>query len=169
MVRPTLMSRRDYSGDLVEKPHCSPVKIVLIESQVMFREGLAELLRSEPDFRVVGEVCSWPEALGCKALSEADIVLLGVNDRTDRAGEFSNLLARCGFPGRVLLIDGGLSDADAESLLREGVAGIISRSQPISALCQAVRAVVRENLLHARTPCLQTSTPAAKVLPISLH
>jgi DNA-binding NarL/FixJ family response regulator len=55
-----------------------PVAVVLVDDHVLFREGVREILRSDPHVRVVGEAGGTAEALRTIAETQPDVVLLDV-------------------------------------------------------------------------------------------
>ena len=64
-----------------------PVRLLLVDDHVLFRQSVARLLASEPDFEVVAECIAIDEALDILERAAVDIVLLDFdlgNDRGDR-------------------------------------------------------------------------------------
>lgn len=53
-----------------------PIRILLVDDQALFREGLRILLTSQPDFEVVAEAANGEEALRQAAVFRPDIVLM---------------------------------------------------------------------------------------------
>ncbi len=56
----------------------APIRIVLADDHRMFREGLAGLLRNEPDFDLVAEAGNGREALGLTEEHKPDVLILDV-------------------------------------------------------------------------------------------
>ncbi|HUM38029.1 MAG TPA: response regulator transcription factor, partial [Anaerolineae bacterium] len=52
------------------------IRIVLVDDQAMFREGLRTLLATQPDFEVVGEAANGGEALRLCATCQPEVVLM---------------------------------------------------------------------------------------------
>jgi DNA-binding NarL/FixJ family response regulator len=52
------------------------VKILIVDDQALFREGLKTLLAVQPDFQVVGEASNGEEALRMAALTKPGVVLM---------------------------------------------------------------------------------------------
>ena len=65
------------------------MRVLLVDDHVLFREGLASLLSSQPDLKVVGEAGDGLEAMQLikQALPETKIVMLTVHDEDDRLFE----------------------------------------------------------------------------------
>ncbi|GAP20334.1 response regulator [Leptolinea tardivitalis] len=53
-----------------------PIRILLVDDQALFREGLRILLSSQPDFEVVAEAANGEEALRQAAVYHPDVVLM---------------------------------------------------------------------------------------------
>lgn len=53
-----------------------PIRILLVDDQALFREGLRILLTSQPDFEVVAEAANGEEALRQAAVFRPDVVLM---------------------------------------------------------------------------------------------
>jgi len=52
------------------------IKILLVDDQSLFREGLRTLLEVQPDFQVIGEASNGEEALRLAATEQPDVVLM---------------------------------------------------------------------------------------------
>jgi two-component system nitrate/nitrite response regulator NarL len=56
-----------------------PIRLIIADDHALFRHGLIELLREQPDFEIVGEAQSGPEVIQLLAGQEADLVLMDVH------------------------------------------------------------------------------------------
>ena len=56
----------------------NPVEVLLIDENVLFREGLERLLSGEPDFKVLGQAGQLPEAVELATTLRPDLVLLDI-------------------------------------------------------------------------------------------
>jgi len=54
------------------------MKVLLVDDHALFREGLASLLSSQPDIRVVGEAGDGLEALAMAQELQPDLILMDV-------------------------------------------------------------------------------------------
>ena len=52
------------------------IRLLLVDDHPLFREGLARLLASEPDFEMVAQCSTSTEALEVLSRSDVDVVLL---------------------------------------------------------------------------------------------
>jgi len=69
------------------------IRLLLVDDHPLFREGLARLLASEPEFEMVAQCSTSSEALQLLSCSEVDVVLLDF-DLGDTHGNYFISLAR---------------------------------------------------------------------------
>jgi len=62
-----------------------PIRVLLVDDHVLFRQGLASLLSAQPDMEVVGEAADGLEALVKAQKLRPDLILMDVTMR-GRAG-----------------------------------------------------------------------------------
>lgn len=116
------------------------IKLLLVDDDSMFREGLARMLANEEDLQVVGEVACAAEGLPFLN-SGTDVVLLDANLGPDGALEFMERMQAAAFQGRILIVTAGISSREAIQLVEAGVAGIVHKNHPTQVLCRAIRNV----------------------------
>jgi len=117
------------------------IRLLLIDDHTLFREGVVRLLHSEPDFEVVGNVGTIDEALQALRSYEIDIVLLDWDLGEENGKQFMDRAHAAGFQGKVLLVTGGVSYAQAAELLKAGVAGVFMKHNSPVLLVQGLREV----------------------------
>jgi two-component system nitrate/nitrite response regulator NarL len=118
------------------------VRILLVDDHGLFREGLARLLGTEPDFELLVPCASVDEALRVLDTATADFVLLDYDLGQERGTRFVVQAREHGFTGKILVVTAGLSDPEAVELLRQGVSGIFLKHSPPSLLSKAIRKVM---------------------------
>jgi DNA-binding NarL/FixJ family response regulator len=118
-----------------------PVRLLLLDDHVLFREGLSRLLASEPDFEVVGQHSTCAEALDTLGNTVVDVVLLDWALGKEHGITFIAAARRAGFRGRILVVTAGLSGADSLKALHQGVSGIFLKHNPPPLLTKAIRLV----------------------------
>ena len=119
----------------------TPLRLALVDDHALFREGLAALLASQPDFEVAGQFDSAGPCLELLTRQPVDAVLLDVDLGRERALAFIEAARRTGFAGRILIVTAGISDVEAVQLVRAGAHGIFHKQHPSEQLCQAIRQV----------------------------
>lgn len=118
------------------------LRILLIDDHALFREGLARLLATEPDFEMLVPCATVDEALRVLDTTKVDLVLLDYDLGRERGSRFFVHALERGFQGRILIVTAGLTDAEATDLLRMGAAGIFFKHSSPQLLAKAIRKVM---------------------------
>jgi len=126
----------------MSQPPARKIRLLLVDDHALFREGLARLLSSEPDFELAVPCSSAEEALRVLGSTQIDVILLDYDLGNETAGRFLSLATQRGFQGRVLVVTAGLGDSEVMGLLRLGVTGIFLKHNPPSLLAKAIRKVM---------------------------
>ena len=118
-----------------------PTRIVVVDDHRVFSDAVADRLRQEPDFDVVGTAYDAAGALALLEEAEVDVVAvdlaLGADDGLDLARA---VLARWPDVG-VVLVTGVAADDRCLEALRSGVRGWVSKLDPASTMVEAIRGV----------------------------
>ncbi len=120
----------------------SKIRLLLVDDHALFREGLARLLASEPDFELAVPCSTGEEALRVLETSEIDLILLDYDLGAETGSRFLQLASRRGYQGRALVVTAGLGDNEVAEMLRLGVTGIFLKHNPPSLLAKAIRKVM---------------------------
>jgi DNA-binding NarL/FixJ family response regulator len=118
------------------------VRILIVDDQTLFREGLASVLNADPHFDVVGHCASVQAALHILSEAELDVVLLDSALGQQSLFDFFNQAERVGFRGRVLIVTAGLSKREGLELIRLGACGIVKKHSSAMALPDSILQVV---------------------------
>jgi PAS domain S-box-containing protein len=121
-------------------------RIVLADDHILMRQGLAGLLRLEPDFEVAGEASDGEAAVGLVRELRPDVVLMDVSMPGMDGIEATRIIHEEQPKVRVI----GLSMFDANekaSAMREaGAVYYLAKSGPSEALIEAIRACVQAQM-----------------------
>jgi two-component system, NarL family, nitrate/nitrite response regulator NarL len=118
--------------------------LLLVDDHALFREGLARVLESHPDFEVRGKASSATEALELLSTTEGvDIVILDVDLGQERALDFVERCRPIGYTGKILIVTAGVSEREALQYVQHGVSGILHKQHSPETLCAAIRRVAR--------------------------
>lgn len=116
-------------------------RLALLDDHELFREGLGHLLASEPDFEVVGQCSTCPQALELLGCKPVDLILLELKIGTEGSDEFIGAARRAGYQGRFLLVTAGIDPARSAAALKLGASGIFLKCTSSTRLVQAIRLV----------------------------
>jgi DNA-binding NarL/FixJ family response regulator len=121
----------------------SKIKILLVDDQTMFRDGMRVLLKSQADFDVVGEAANGEEAISQAARLQPDVVLMDLRMPVmDGAAATRHLhinQPNC----RVIALTTFDEDSVAFDALRSGAIGYLLKDASTEKLYEAIRAAAR--------------------------
>jgi two-component system nitrate/nitrite response regulator NarL len=119
----------------------TPIRILLVDDHTLFRESVARLLASDPDFAVVGDCAGSAECLRLLTRTPVDVLLLDYDLGQENGADLLRQLRANGFSGKILVVTAGVTPREASQLIRGGVAGIFLNHEPPASLCQSIRDV----------------------------
>lgn len=124
-------------------PGSPPVRVLVVDDQTLFREGVVELLKAESGVSVVGQAEDGVEAIGKVAALLPDIVLMDVRmPRLDGISATASIVAR--HPSvRVLMLASAETDDSVTEAMRAGASGYL------------LKAAGRESLIESITRCAE--------------
>src|ERR1700685_4193603 len=118
-----------------------PIRLLLLDDHVLFREGLSRLLVSEPDFEMVAQCGTPAKALKILARSPADIVLLDYDLEDDTGTRFISAASAAGYRGKILMVTAGMNESQCSLAWKLGISGISLKHSSPASLLQAIRTV----------------------------
>jgi DNA-binding NarL/FixJ family response regulator len=121
----------------------TPVRVLLVDDQSLFREALATLLSVRDEVEVVGEAANGVEAVECAARLRPDVVLMDL-----RMPELDGIAAtrrlRAQQPEiRVIALTTFDTDEEVFAALRAGAVGYLLKDVSSARLVEAVLAAAR--------------------------
>src|SRR5271154_3366203 len=122
-------------------PTMPPIRLLLLDDHILFREGLNRLLISEPDFETVGQCGTPAEALKILERVAVDIVLLDFDLEDDTGTRFIRAARAAGYRGKVLMVTAGMSGLDTALAWKLGISGIFLKHNSPATLLDAIRVV----------------------------
>ena len=119
------------------------IRILLVDDQALFREGLSTLLSVQPDLEVVGEAGNGEEALRVAASLHPDVVLMDLQMPVLDGVAATRRLRAAQPECRVIVLT---TFDDGEYVfegLRAGAVGYLLKDAPSEKLVEAIRAAAR--------------------------
>jgi two-component system, NarL family, nitrate/nitrite response regulator NarL len=120
------------------------VQVLLITNTCFYREGLAAALDRVPSLRVVGQSCSWREALPVLRDERPQVVLVEIEAKEARVAVRAVTSSAPAVKVIALSID--QAEPDVLSLAEAGIAGYITRETSLVGVVQVIEAAVRGEL-----------------------
>lgn len=120
-----------------------PIRVLLVDDQLLFREGLATLLSVRPELEVVGEATNGLEALEKAAALRPQVVLMDLRMPVLGGVEATKRL-RAAYPQvRVVALTTFDDDEGVFEVLRAGAVGYLLKDVSADKLVEAIQAVAR--------------------------
>ncbi len=121
-----------------EKPN--PIRVIIADSQAIFRVGIRKILAVEDDLRVVAQAESMPQALAAAGKFPADVMLFESRIASN-APEAAAEILQCAPELKIIAITGDIDAEQTVEYLRRGVRGIVTRAISPDLLIKCVRKV----------------------------
>lgn len=119
------------------------IRVLIVDDHEMVREGLMSMLRSEPDFEVVGQTGRGAEVAGLVESTRPDVVLLDTRLPDISGVEVCRLLTRK-HPDVAVVILTTYTDVElVEECLQAGARGYVVKDVERFSLKESIRAVSR--------------------------
>jgi two-component system, NarL family, nitrate/nitrite response regulator NarL len=135
-IRPTMLGMELSNAESMPV-HAGRVRVMLLDSHILFQESLSRLLASEQDVELVAACTTPAEALKSLKRSGADVILLDI----DVAKEFISCARKTRHPGKYLVLAREVDAAASAQVLKYGASGIFLESDSPARLVQAIRLV----------------------------
>jgi DNA-binding NarL/FixJ family response regulator len=119
------------------------LRLLLVDDQALFREGLRTLLGLQEDFEVVGEAANGEEAVACVRSLAPDVVLMDLRMPVLDGVEATRRIVAEQPDCRVIVLTTFEEDEEVFSALRAGAAGYLLKASPSGKLCEAIRLATR--------------------------
>jgi DNA-binding NarL/FixJ family response regulator len=125
------------------------IRVLLVDDQALFREGVETLLSVHKDIQVVGQACNGQEAVEIAARARPDVVLMDVRmpvlDGVRATRLLKETLPQC----RVIVLTTFDDDEYIFDALRTGASGYLLKDVASARLVEAIRATARgESILE---------------------
>jgi len=118
-----------------------PIRIILADSEAIFRVGMAKIFAVENDLEVVAQTESLPQTLNAVAAIPADIILFETGLSPTPAEAVSEIARRALPKAKLVLVTQRAGEEETVDYLRRGVQGILTRAISPELLVRCVRKV----------------------------
>lgn len=119
-----------------------PIRLLLVDARALVRAAFACLLNMRPEFQVVGDAGTLPQALALATQERPDVVLLSPqSDGGLGVDAIARVLSAAGPQARVLLVSDTVAPDLHRQALREGAHGGVGTDRPAETLFKAIEKV----------------------------
>jgi len=143
------------------------IRILIVDDHSLFREGLAAIIKAEPDIEVVGFAGSVRDAIEAARVTQPDIILMdfGLPDGTgaDATSRILSAHPSC----KIVVLTISEKDEDLFSAIRSGARGYLLKNIGPTKLVNALRSVYQGEsaLSRAMTLRLMDEMVRSKEIP----
>ncbi len=116
------------------------LKVILADSQAIYRVGVRKVIALEDDIRVVAQAESLGQALAAASKFAADVILFE-SELSNNPGEALSEIAKRAPLSKIVVLADNPDEQRTVDFLRRGVRGIVSRSIPPDLLVKCIRKV----------------------------
>lgn len=118
------------------------IRVIVADTQAIFRAGLRKIFALEDDIRVVGQAESLPQTISAAKKFSADILIFEASLAPNPVDAVSDLLRQA--PGiKVVVVTAEPDEELTLELFRSGAHGIVSREVEPEALVECLRKVAQ--------------------------
>jgi two-component system, NarL family, nitrate/nitrite response regulator NarL len=118
------------------------IRIMIADTQPIFRDGFRALLETERDFRVVAQAPSGEAVLGLVQQCEPDILILDMTAPKLMGTEVLRQLSGMGLPVRVLVLTTEIGANETVQALNLGARGVVLKNSTSAMLFECIRHVM---------------------------
>lgn len=131
------------------------MKIVIVDDHNLFREGLAAIIKQEPDIEILGLVGTVREAIDTARSMRPDIVLMDYNLPDGTGPEATQKIIQDNHDCKVVFMTMSDNVEDMLTAIRSGAVGYLMKNMAPSKLIATMRSVLRGEGALSRTMTLR--------------
>ena len=117
------------------------IRVVIVDDQTLFRQGLRKILEEQPDMEVVAELSDGRSVPGAVETSRADVLLLGLEVSGLDRYEILRQMRTDGITVGTIVLTSTEDRIDLSMVLELGAGGILSKRAATTQLLIAIREV----------------------------
>jgi len=125
------------------------VKVLIVDDQQMFREGIRHRLAQEADISVLGEAASGEEALAMISRTKPDVIILDIRLPNMSGIEVARQVRQQWPDIKILVLSGYDFDQYVRAAARVGIDGYVLKDAPQDVLVKALREILAGGVVLA--------------------
>lgn len=130
-------------------PLSTPIRILLVDDHMIFREVIVSLLCQLLDLRVVGEAASMQEAITLAGKLKPDLVMLGINLPDGTSRDATQAILAINPSAKIVILTVLEDDERLFSAIRAGASGYLIKSVRAAELLKQLRALATGEVVIA--------------------
>ena len=130
------------------------MKLLIIDDHIIFREGLASIIRSEPDIEIAGMAGTVRDAVELAGKIKPDIILMDFNLPDGTGADATRLILDVHPDCGIVFLTMSEEDENLLAAIRSGAKGYLLKDMHPSKLIVAIRAVYKGESALSRSMTL---------------
>jgi two-component system nitrate/nitrite response regulator NarL len=131
------------------------MKLVIVDDHVLFREGLASIIRSEPDIEIVGMAGTVREAVDLSVSVKPEIILMDFSLPDGNGADATRLILDHQPECKIVFLTMSEEDDDLFEAVRSGAKGYLLKNMQPQKLVVALRSVQKGESALSRSMTLR--------------
>ncbi len=119
----------------------SRLRIIIADSEAIFRVGMSKIFATQPDLEVVAQTETLSQTISTISSTPADVVLFEAGLSPNPADAISEVARRVAPNTKIILVTSRAGEQETVDYLRRGVRGILARAVTPELLVRCVRKV----------------------------
>jgi two-component system, NarL family, nitrate/nitrite response regulator NarL len=141
------------------------IKTIIVDDHVLFREGLASIISSEPDIEIAGMAGTVQEAVELSQTVKPDVVLMDFNLPDGTGAEATRLILVDQPKCRVIFLTMSEKDEDLFAAIRSGARGYLLKNMRPHKLVAAIRSVQKGEAALSRLMTMHVMEELSRTEP----
>jgi len=117
------------------------LRIILADSEAIFRVGMSKIFAAQPDLEVVAQTETLAQTLNAVSTMPADVILFEAGLSPNPADAISEVAKRADPGAKLVMVTQRAGEQETVDYLRRGVRGILSRTVSPELLVRCVRKI----------------------------
>jgi len=131
------------------------IRLVIVDDHALFREGLASIIRLEPDIEVSGLAGSVQEAVGIVRTLKPDVVLMDFTLPDGTGADATRMVLKEDPDCKIIFLTMSEEDENLFAAIRSGAKGYLLKNMSPSKLVATIRSVQQGESALSRTMTLR--------------
>ena len=123
------------------EPGTSRLRIIIADSEAIFRVGMSKIFATQPDLEVVAQTETMSQTLSAVSSTPADVILFESGLAPNPPDAISEVAQRAEPNTKIILVTSRAGEQETVDYLRRGVRGILARAITPELLVRCIRKV----------------------------
>jgi DNA-binding NarL/FixJ family response regulator len=133
----------------------TPIRIVVVDDHILFREGLVAIIRSEPDIEVVGQSGTVKEAIEMVGSLNPDVVLMDFSLPDGTGVDATRAIIKQNPESRIVFLTMSEDDENLFAAIRGGAKGYLLKNMHPAKLVDTIKSVYQGESALSRSMTLR--------------